>query len=154
MQAFEESINTLLVDIYRDLELLEERMLNASRLNLGISEIHMLDAVQNTAGENGVTISELSEYMAIRLPSVTATIKKLEAKGCVERNKNPADGREVLVQLTPKGSRAERAHRYFHRSMVREIADSLTQAEKDALRQGITKLDMFLKKNIQKYNIE
>ena len=152
MQAFEDSMNTLLVGIYRDLDLLEERMLNASRFNLSISEIHMLEAVQNTAGENGATISELSEYMSIRLPSVTATINKLEAKGCVLRQKNSADGRVVQVKLTQKGRRAERAHRFFHRSMVREIAQELTAGEKDALMKGVTKLEQFLQKNILKYD--
>lgn len=151
MASFEESLNTLLVGIYKDLDLLEEQMLNASRLNLSISEVHMLEAVHFAGGDDVATISDLSEYLAISLPSVTLTVNKLAAKNYVEKQKNRNDGRVVEVRLTPLGRKAERAHRYFHRSMVRNLAAGMADDEKDALMRGITKVDDFLKKNIQKY---
>lgn len=148
---FEASMNILLVRIYRDLELLEEKMLNASSLNLSISEIHMLEAVRHT-GENGAsTISQLSDFLSISLPSVTSSINKLEARGFVERKRSAQDGRVVQVLLTRKGRKADRAHLYFHRTMVREIASSLSEAEQKSLIQSVTKLELFLKNNIQKY---
>ncbi|MDL2295067.1 MarR family transcriptional regulator [Ruminococcaceae bacterium OttesenSCG-928-D13] len=152
MQTFENSMETLIVGIYRDLELLEERMLNASKLNMGIAEIHTLSAVQAEGGEDGATISVLAEHMGITMPSVTAMVNKLEAKGCVQRFKSPSDGRIVQVRLTEKGRRAEVAHRYFHRTLVRAVAAELSEAEKDALMSGVTKLDRFLKDNINKYD--
>lgn len=152
MSSFEQSINILLVKIYRDLDSLEEQMLSASSLNLSISEIHMLDAVQHAGPEEGAaTISELSEFLSISLPSVTMAVNKLEAREFVERRRNQQDGRVVRVHLTQKGRKAERAHRYFHRTMVREIAAELTSAEKQSLIKGVTKLDLFLQNNIQKY---
>lgn len=152
MPAFEDSLNTLLLDIYRDLDMLEEKMLNASKMNLSISEIHMLEAVENAGADSVATISDLSEYLAISLPSVTLSINKLVTKGYVTRQKSTVDGRVVLVALTAKGRKAERAHRYFHRSMVREITAELNDAEKASLMQGVAKLDGFLKKNIKKYD--
>ena len=151
MSVFEESLNTLMVDIYRDLDLLEEQMLDASKLNLSISEVHMLEAVQNAGADGLATISELSDYLSISLPSVTLCVNKLAGKGCVEKRKNRSDGRVVEVELTKQGRKAERAHRYFHRSMVREIAAEMNETERAALMQGITKLDGFLKRNIEKY---
>lgn len=152
MAAFEDSMNTLLNGIYKDLDVLEGKMLNASNMNLGISEIHMLEAVQNAGCEGAATISELSDYLDISLPSVTLCINKLAAKDYVLRQKSPSDGRVVQVVLTAKGRRAERAHRYFHRSMVREITAEMPEDEKAALMRGVTKLDLFLKRNIEKYN--
>ena len=151
MPSFEDSMNTLLVDIYKDVDLLEEQMLTASRLNLSISEIHMLEAVEHAAADGAATISDLSEYLDISLPSVTLAVNKLAAKGYVLRQKGNADGRVVTVVLTQMGRKAERAHRYFHRTMVREIAAEMSDGEKEALISGIRKLDGFLKRNIQKY---
>ena len=151
MPSFEDSMNTLLVDIYKDVDLLEEQMLTASRLNLSISEIHMLEAVEHAAADGAATISDLSEYLDISLPSVTLAVNKLAAKGYVMRQKDNADGRVVTVVLTQMGRKAERAHRYFHRTMVREIAAEMSDGEKEALISGIRKLDGFLKRNIQKY---
>lgn len=138
-----------LVDIYRDLEQLETQMLDGTNLNLSISEIHMLEAVQRVSEGGGVTISKLSEHLGISLPSVTLSINKLEKKGYVTKQKHEKDGRVVLVEFTKQGRKAERAHRYFHRSMVREVTELMTDDEKDALMHGIAKLDTFLKSKIQ-----
>ena len=151
MTAFENALNTLLVGVYRDLEVLEEKMVHASRLNLSISEIHMLEAVQCSSTDKAATISDLSEYLGISLPSATLSIKKLAAKGFVTRQKCPHDGRVVEVSLTASGKRAERVHQYFHHNMVRSISREMTEHEKDVLLDSIVKLDQFLKRNIQKY---
>ncbi len=152
MLPIEDSLNALLVDIYRDFELLEERMLHASRVNLSISEIHMLEAVRQAGGGEGATISALSEMLSIRLPSVTLSVNKLERKGFVTKHKDPADGRVVKVMLSREGGKAERAHRYFHRKMVREIVEMMDEEEKRTLMRSIGKLDAFLKKNIAVYS--
>lgn len=154
MGSFEDSLSSLLENLYRELNELEEKMLTASKLNLSISEIHMLEAVQNAGGGEGATISELSEYLAISLPSVTLSVNKLVKKAYVTRQRCREDGRVVRVALTKTGRKAERAHRYFHRSMVREIASGMNENEKLALVHGIEKLDGFLKKNIEKYNMD
>ncbi len=153
MPSFEDSLNTLMVNLYRDFELLEERMLHASRVNLSISEIHMLEAVRCAGGEAGASISELSEHLSISMPSVTLSVNKLARKGHVSKHKDPADGRAVKVTLTREGRKAERAHQYFHRNMVREVAATMNEDEKRVLMRGVGKLDEFLKRNIAKYTI-
>ena len=151
MPDFERSMNTLVSKVYRDVEMLENQMLSASSLNLRIGEIHMLEALQQDGRDGMATIGELSEIFSISPPSVTTTVNKLEAKGFVKRCRCDSDGRVVEVHLTQKGSKAERAHRYFHRTMVRKIAAELSEAEKDALVKGVTKLDLFLQDSLKKY---
>ena len=152
MDAFENSLNELLVKVYRSLENLEETMLRASKkINLSISEIHLLEAVAASAGKEGATISDISEYLAISLPSVTLAVNKMQQKGYVERKRCEKDGRVVKVTLTTAGRRAEHAHRYFHRSMVRAVTSQLDGSEKQALLKGVGKLDAFLDDNIRKY---
>lgn len=127
-------------------------MLRASHsLPLSISEIHLLDAIACAGNGNAPTISDISDFLDIRLPSATAGVNKLAAKGYVEKEKCGSDGRIVRVRLTRQGRRAESAHRYFHRNMVRTVTKELSEDEKGALLKGISKLDRFLDQNIKKY---
>ena len=48
MAAFAADLNELLVEIYRNIEILEESELKKSRLNLSISEMHMIEPVSYT----------------------------------------------------------------------------------------------------------
>lgn len=150
--AFEDNLNQLLVKVYRSIEQLEEVMLhNTLSMNLSIGEMHMLEAVAEAGRDGTATISKIAEFLDIRLPSVTAAVNKLVAKGLAEKAKSPDDGRVILVTLTRQGKRAEHAHRYFHRSMVRSVTKELSPEDQQALLRGISKLDDFLDRNISKY---
>lgn len=152
MDAFETMLNTQLLNVYRLIEKLEEEMLRASKnIPLSISELHLLEAVALEDKGGGATISEISVSLDISLPSVTLAVNKLVRKGYVTKEKCGSDGRVVRVRLTREGRRAEAAHRYFHRSMVRNVTQEMTAEEKDALTKGVGKLETFLERNIQKY---
>ncbi|MFV0413144.1 MAG: MarR family winged helix-turn-helix transcriptional regulator [Oscillospiraceae bacterium] len=154
MTSLENNLNTLLVKVYRSLEKLEEEMLRASKnIHLTINEIHMLEAIEESSKEGSATISDISAYLDISLPSVTLAVNKLVRKGYVTKEKCGEDGRVVRVKLTREGHRAEHAHRYFHRAMVRSITQDLSEEERAALLMGVAKLDGFLEKNIQKYKV-
>lgn len=105
MNQFEFHLNDLLTRVYRSVELMEEQMLRSSKnLNLSINEIHLLEAVGGGKNEeSGRSISELSSRMGIRLPSVTAAVNKLAAKGYVEKRKAESDGRVVYVYFDQAG---------------------------------------------------
>lgn len=152
MDQFEIHLNDLLTRMYRSVELMEEQMLRSSQnLNLSISEIHLLEAVgSSNSEETGRSISELSSCMGISLPSVTAAINKLAAKGYVEKRKAEKDGRVVYVYLTKMGRKADLAHRYFHKKMVNSISASLTEDEKKAMLKGMEKLSRFFDNNLKK----
>lgn len=152
MNSFESQLNELLVSTYRSIEIMEEQMVkNSKDWDLTISEMHLLEAVgppqKNLPGK---TISELSEYLSISLPSVTLAINKLVNKGYVVKQKSSTDGRVVYVSLTRAGQKAEHAHRFFHRSMVSSISKTLTEEEKQAMMSGIQKMNDFFSKSIEK----
>ncbi len=152
MDTFETQLNDLLVKAFRNIEEIEEQSLRKSNgMDLTISEIHLIEAVGPLKeGRQGKTISEISEFLGISLPSVTLAINKLVKKGYVTKQKSDTDGRLVYVTLTRSGQKAEHAHRYFHRSMVRSISKSMDDSERQALKQGIEKLNLFLHSNIEK----
>jgi DNA-binding MarR family transcriptional regulator len=56
-----------------------------------------------------ITPTELARWMAAPPTTVSSYVKRFEARGHVEREANPADGRSYRIKLTPAGRRAHRA---------------------------------------------
>lgn len=150
MKPFEEKLNTAIVEAYRSILKVEESVLKRSdKIDLTINEMHILEAVGKGKNRRR-TISELADDLDVTLPSVTVAINKLMKKGYVEKVRGEEDARIVYVSLTRMGRKIDSAHRYFHESMVRSIIRGMTEEEQQILYQGIMKLDLFLKEQIEK----
>lgn len=54
-------------------------------------------------GRDGLRITELSDRLLIRPPSVTGAVDRLERAGLVVRKGDPSDQRAKFVRLTPAG---------------------------------------------------
>ena len=52
---------------------------------------------------NGMTVKDLIEFLLLSRQNLTAVLDRLEARGWVERVKDPEDGRSRLIRLTAKG---------------------------------------------------
>lgn len=152
MNSLESQLNDLLVRAYRSIEIIEEVYLQSMQnLNLTISEIHLLEAVGPRVKDScGKTVSEISDGLGISTPSGTLAINKLVKKGFLTKEKSETDGRVVYVNLTNMGKKAEHAHRYFHRSMVRNITQDMQEDEKQVLLRGICKMNRFFEDTIDK----
>jgi DNA-binding MarR family transcriptional regulator len=57
----------------------------------------------------GATQTELAERLAVEQPTMANTLKRMERDGLVERVPDPADRRQALVTLTPRGRALEAA---------------------------------------------
>lgn len=148
MKEFEEKLNQLLVDTYRQISKIEEQAIHQSgRSDLSISELHLLEAIGKDR-ENGRTVSDIAQDQGITLPSVTAAVKKLVKKGYVEKAKSKEDKRVVFVKLTKLGSKVDAGHRYFHENMVRNVSGKLSDGEKEMLMHGMDKLNQYLERKI------
>jgi DNA-binding MarR family transcriptional regulator len=53
--------------------------------------------------ENGTPSTAISNRMGMEPTSITRTLKSMEEKGLIYREKNPEDGRGVLIYLTDFG---------------------------------------------------
>ncbi len=53
--------------------------------------------------ENGTPSTAISNRMGMEPTSITRTLKSMEEKGLIYRQKNPEDGRGVLIYLTEFG---------------------------------------------------
>ena len=144
LSKIESEINDAFMQIYNSVHRVEERMLKHSTLDLSISELDMLETVGKAEG-NGCTISDIARDNSVTLPTVTVAIKRLEAKGYVEKNRSMEDGRVIYVKLTRKGRKADVAHRYFHERMVRSFIRGVDDGDREMLLVALKNLGGFLK---------
>lgn len=150
METFENRLNKLLIETFRDILKVEELILQKSDPNLSIGEVHLIESVRN--GENrSRTVSEIASDLRIAVPSATIAVNKLVKKGYLIKEKSSEDGRSVHILLTHEGEVIYRLHSYFHLKLVRAAAEDMTKEEKDALLIGVRNLDDFFKKKVAKY---
>jgi DNA-binding MarR family transcriptional regulator len=57
----------------------------------------------NIDPESGTPSTSLGPQMGMEATSLSRTLKSMESKGLISREKNPDDGRSVLIKLTPFG---------------------------------------------------
>lgn len=69
----------------------------AERFGLNPTDIKCLDLARD---EERLTAGRLAELTGLRTSSVTAVLDRLEARGLVERRRDPADRRKVIVAAT------------------------------------------------------
>ena len=143
MTRQEEQINAFLVNVFNDVLRLEEenlRCLEGKRLS--VSEMHVLEAVQQQ-GEADVTMRQLAAGLGVTASTLTIAVKTLERKGYLVRLRPLPDKRRVVVQLTEPALRALEAHARFHEALVHQVSTRLTGPELDALCQALARLHGF-----------
>ena len=91
MSGFSAKANELLVEIYRNVQILEQNELKKQRLNISINEMHMIELIAK--GKTGMTVSEIAQQLKVTKPSVTVAVNKLVQKGYCEKQRLPGDGR-------------------------------------------------------------
>jgi DNA-binding MarR family transcriptional regulator len=73
------------------------------------------------AGGCALTIGELGERRNLSPSGISRSVDRLTKIGLVERRSNPADGRSLLVGLTPQGLTRLRAAQVTHHAVVRKL---------------------------------
>lgn len=69
------------------------------------------------------TVKQIGEYLQMGTGAMTALVDRLERRGLVERLRNPADRRSVLVKLQPSGAAVVAEIRdAYRRGLVAAIA--------------------------------
>jgi DNA-binding MarR family transcriptional regulator len=93
------------------------------------------------------TVGDLATAEGVQPPSMTRTVKTLEAGGYVARRKHDSDGRQVVISILDSGVavvRADRARRDAWLS--RRLAD-LTPEDRAILRQAAPIIDSLTRKD-------
>jgi DNA-binding MarR family transcriptional regulator len=72
---------------------------------LGISPVHwsVLGALSRPKVKDGMSFSDLTEYLRVSRQNLDGVLKRLERDGLVQRVMNTQDRRAKIVALTPEG---------------------------------------------------
>ncbi len=97
---------------------IRERM--ATALGLSGIQYHILMVVAELSAEEPVTISTVADRLHTSGAYVTMETKKLMRRGFLDKYPNPADGRSVILVLTPEG-----------RQTIEEFAPYLCEINKE-----------------------
>jgi len=92
----------------------------------GAHELTRTEAgVLSTLADGPRRITELAAAEALAQPTVTQLVDKLEARGLVERGRDPGDGRVVLVEISVHGRTELEGLRAEVRANMREALAEL-----------------------------
>jgi DNA-binding MarR family transcriptional regulator len=89
-------------------------------------------------------ITELADLEGHAQPTMTLLVKRLEQRGWVARDRDPADGRVVLVSLTEAGAATLEDVRAAYRAVLRDYLVALPDDELAALQTATEALEALL----------
>lgn len=92
------------------------------------------------ARKDGVSQLELARATHLKAPTVSVTLKNMEADGLVERKGDINDLRIIHVYLTEKGRQTDDKIRELHHQLDSKMTEGISQEELDALVATLTKL--------------
>ena len=107
-----------------------------ARHGISGSQWGMLRTIQRAQDEGlsaGVRLTDLSDRLLVRPPSVTGAVDRLERMGLVAREASHTDQRAKLVRLTELGRELVRRVSQGHATRVREVLSGLTGAQQREL---------------------
>jgi DNA-binding MarR family transcriptional regulator len=103
---------TLLRVVYKIIELDKKIRRYGTEAELYESEIHMIKSVKERSGEH---VSSLAQAMGVTKGAVSQTLKKLERKGMIEKERDATNRTRLVPRLTRAGETAYAHHEQLHR---------------------------------------
>lgn len=147
LDQLNEQLNHILVETFHTILKFEEEAIKMTdKIDLSMSEIHLLESIGK---QDGRTVSDIAEDLDITLPSVTIAAKKLIKKKYVVKHKNEKDKRSVSLHLTESGEKINRIHSYFHYRLTKAVVNELTEEERLVMLKGIGKLKDFFSTKLE-----
>lgn len=136
-----EKMNSFLVNVFNEVLKTEESNIQKYG-DLSLREIHVIEAVCNAEqGDNCATA--IAENLRVTAGTLTTAVSVLEKKGYLIRNKDAKDKRVVRILATEKGREAKIHHDEFHRHMVDDILQTLTEEEATVFVRALESIGVF-----------
>jgi DNA-binding MarR family transcriptional regulator len=94
--------------------------------DLSLTAVSTLATLERTGPHR---LTDLAVNEGVTQPSMTAVVSQLENLGYVQRRRDPADGRVVLVSVTRAGRQYLRSSRHGTASVFTTLIDKLTERD-------------------------
>lgn len=101
---------------------------------------HQLTVLAHLDHRPGRTLTELAALIGVTLSTMSLLVSRLVQAGLVRRDRDPTDGRRVILGLSPAGERLLSQRSLLDPDRVRALLGRLTPAERAAGVTGITTL--------------
>ena len=121
------------------------------KINLTSAQIKLLTCFSNKAE---LTMTELSNNLAVSMPTMTAMVDRLVNSNMVERERNNIDRRVVRVKLTDAGEKILKKLVRIRRKEMEKILMNLSEGEMESYLTSIEVVAQLLAKARQKRDIE
>ena len=118
-------------DFTRTIGLLVRRV----RASAGPHEFSLTEAsvMARLSREGPATTADLARAESVKPQSMGTTIASLEEMGMVQRKPHPTDGRQVRIELTPKGAAARKTAFDAKRNWLAQAIGQLERQEQETL---------------------
>jgi DNA-binding MarR family transcriptional regulator len=126
-KTFEQAV----IDFMQAIGLLVRRTRNESHAG----ELSMTESVvmSRLANDGPATTAALARAEGMKPQSMGTTITSLEEMGIVKRTQHATDGRQMLIELTPKGVQLRKKNREAKQMWLSQMIAELDAQERDTL---------------------
>jgi DNA-binding MarR family transcriptional regulator len=102
--------------------------------------LQVLNCAQSNGDRAGLRLTDLSERLLVRPPSVTGVVDRLQRMGLVTRAASKADHRSKMVSLTSDGRQLVERVMHGHAKRVQGVLGALNVPEQRELHKLLTRL--------------
>lgn len=142
MDVSRELINTIIVDVFRDVLQLQEKVLQDNGITLSITEVHTLEAIQNLKENN--KMGDVAQNLNITASTLSININRLVKKGYVVKDRDKVDRRITHLILTPQALEVLRIHDNFHKALIDSFLNDLKINEDKVFLESLAKIEKHL----------
>ena len=137
------TLNEVLVRLFRDINTLEERAIRTEEYkDVTANDMHVIEAIGPNSAKN---MTSVARELEVTTGTLTIAVNSLVKKGYVDRTRSEEDRRVVLISLSEKGKKAYFHHRRFHEEMIGAVLNELSEEEQRALESALSKLTRFFR---------
>ncbi len=137
------TLNEVLVKLFRDINTIEERAIRTGEYrDVTTNDMHVIEAIGMEGAKN---MTSVARELEVTTGTLTISINGLVKKGYVNRTRSEEDRRVVLISLSDKGIRAYLHHQKFHEQMIDAVIAGLSEEEQRVLEQALFKLNRFFR---------
>lgn len=134
-----ETLNDILVNLFRDITDIEQRAVTSQEFkDITNNDMHVIEAIGIGKPKN---MSSIAKSLSVTVGTLTIAMNSLVKKGYVIRQRGSEDRRVVYISLSEKGRIAYERHEQFHKAMIDGVTGQLTDDEMKVLIKALTKLN-------------
>lgn len=143
MNQKRELVNTIVIDIFNEVLAIQEFALQENGINLSISEVHTLEAIEKAKEDNKMT--DIAQLLNITASTLSINVNRLVKKGYIDKVQDEKDRRVVHLILTNAAVNVLEIHHQFHKELIDSFFTDLHIDEDDVLLQSLERVLEHLK---------